>query len=138
MPRYAGRTDRTNRVLIEPEITRAYWSKRRAWNGAAVQLVVETRHVRDDTALALEVWEDDSNEGNPDDRIAAVDGDHRVRNNRCVVDYTLRWDAAALGREAASEQGTLEFYFRVAIADFELTARSNLLLVDVAGFTFSS
>jgi hypothetical protein len=137
MSRHGGSTDSTNFVVLRPAITRAFWSKRRAWNGAKLSLTVETRFVEDGTELAIDVWESDEKEGNPDDAIETIPGPCKVKDGRCVIEHELKWDAKKLGEEIATEGGELEFYFRVKIPRFELQARSNMLYVDLGGFTVS-
>lgn len=135
MPRNTGSTDHTNRVVIEPAITRAFWSRRRAWNGTEVKLVIETRHVPDDTPVAVALYEDDAGEGSSDDFIEDVAGDHKIRGNRCTIDYTLRFDHALLGEKGEGDE--LEFYFVARVARFTLDRRSNLLYVDLGPLYFS-
>jgi hypothetical protein len=137
MSRHGGTTDRTNLVVLRPVIQRAFWSKRRAWNGAKLDMVVETRFVEDGTELEIDVWESDEGEGSPDDAIDHVKGPNQIKGGRCVVSYELKWDAEKLGEEIAREGGELEFYFRVKIPRFKLDARSNLLYVDLGAFVVS-
>jgi hypothetical protein len=131
---HSGPTDKTNLVIVEPAITRMYWSRRRAWNGAPVVLSVETRWIPDGTELELVIFEDDSAEGSADDAIEEITGPLVIEGGRCVVEHTLKWDAEALGAEMATEGDELEFYFRATIARFGLEARSNLLFVDLTGY----
>ena len=138
MSRFVAGVDQTRFVIIEPKIVRAFWSKRRAWHGDEVRLHVETKYVPDGTAIKLEVWEDDSGEGSPDDFIAELEGTFEVTNNRCIADYTIDWSEDALGAELALEGGELEFYFRASIDTFEITARSSLLYVDLSDYLYSS
>ena len=101
MSRHDGTTDRTNLVVVHPAITRAYWSKRRAWHGEKLTLFVETKHIPDGTTVKLEVWEDDSAEKNPDDWVAEIPGSHSIKEGRLAVDYELKWDQATLGEPLA-------------------------------------
>ncbi|MBZ0116013.1 MAG: hypothetical protein K8H88_03385 [Sandaracinaceae bacterium] len=130
---YSGPTDRVNRIVLTPAITRAFWSRRRAWNGADVVMTIETKWVPDGTAVKVAIFEDDSAEGNEDDFIEELSG-LSIEGGRCVIEHTLEWDAEKLGEEIATEGGELEFYFRVTIEDFDLTKKSTLLYVDLGGF----
>lgn len=134
MSLHTGPTDRTNFVVLEPAITRAFWSRRRAWNGADLVLTVETRWVPDGTEIAIEIFEDDSAEGNADDFIEALEGPFAIENGRCVIEHRLEWDAEVLGAERATEGSELEFYFLVKMERFGIAARSNLLYVDLGGY----
>jgi hypothetical protein len=131
MPTYEEQTGRTKRIVIEPEITRAYWSQRRAWHSARVKLFIEARYVPDGTPVKVEIWEDDTAEGSPDDFIASLPGEHKIKNNRCAIDYQVRWDQASLGKELALEGDEYEFVFVVTIDKPALKKRSNLLYVDL-------
>ena len=137
MSRHGGTTDHTNLVVLRPVIARAFWSKRRAWNGAKIDLTVETRFVEDGTELEIDIWESDAGEGSEDDVIERVPGPCKVDNGRCIIHHELKWDAEKLGSEIATEGGELEFYFRVKLPRFKLEARSNLLYVDLGGFVVS-
>ena len=138
MPKYSEQTDRVKRITLEPEITRAFWSKRRAWHGDELKLTIETRHVPDGTPVTVEIWEDDSGEGSPDDFIARIPDEHTVEGGRCVIDYRIEWDEEALGAELKLEGGNYEFYFKVKTERFQLKKRSNLLYVDLSSFRFSA
>jgi len=138
MPSYGETTDRIKRIPIEPGITRAYWSKRRAWHGDRVNIVVETRHVPDGAKVVFEIWEDDSAEGSPDDFIAKLTGDHQIKDGSCTVDYEIAWDEESLGEELKTEGEEFEFYFLAVIDDWELRSKSNLMYVDLKGFPLSS
>jgi hypothetical protein len=98
MPRYEGQTGQVQRIVLTPEITRAYWSRRRAWQGAEVKLFIETRYLKDGTPLKIEIWEDGTDEAAGDELIMRLPGNHTVRNGRCTVSTTLRFDPASLGR----------------------------------------
>ena len=137
MSRHGGTTDYTNLVVIQPAIVRAFWSKTRAWNGAKIDLVIETRHLADGTELEIDVWESDEGEGSPDDAIETIPGPCKVKDGRCVVKHELKWDAEKLGDEIAAEGGELEFYFRVKAPKFDLVARSNYLYVDLGAYVVS-
>ena len=134
MSAHSGPTDRTNWVFLEPRITRMFWSRRRAWNGAAVVMTIETKWVPDGTELEVEIYEDDSGEGEDgeDDFVEKLEGPLTIENGRCVIEHELVFDAEKLGGEV--EGTSLEFYFRAKIDRFSLDARSNLVLVDLAGY----
>ena len=138
MPSYGEMTDRIKRVPIEPEITRVYWSRRRAWHGDRVKLVVETRHVPDGAKVVFEIWEDDSAEGSPDDFVVRLAEDHQIERGSCTVDYEIAWDEESLGKELETEGEEFEFYFLAVIDDLGLRSKSNLMYVDLKGFPLSS
>lgn len=131
---HSGPTDITNQVVLEPAITRAYWSERRAWNGSDLVLTIETRWVPDGTELSVEIFEDDSAEGNEDDWIEEVEGAHVIEKGRCEIEHHIQWGADVLGHERDLEGSELEFYFLVKIERFGLEARSDLLFVDLGGY----
>ena len=131
---HSSATDNTHRVYLESAITRVFWSRRRALPGAAIKLHVETKHIPDGTPIDIEIWEDDSGEGSPDDFITEMKGEHTIENNKCVVDYELNWDADSLGDDKELEGRDFEFYFLVKIPDFELERKSGLLFVDVVAY----
>lgn len=138
MPSWSEETDRSRRVVLQPEITRAFWSRRRVWHGDEVELWIETSLIPDGTPLRVEVWEDDSAEGSPDDRIAEIPGDHKVEGGACRISYQVRWNEEELGKELRTEGDAYEFYFKVMIERFGLEKRSNLLYVDLHDFRISS
>ncbi|MCA9606996.1 MAG: hypothetical protein KC619_15420 [Myxococcales bacterium] len=131
---HSGQTDRTNLVILQPEIVRAFWSRRRAWNGVDMVLTVETRWVPDGTEIEVEIYEDDSAEGNADDYIETIEGPHVIENGRCVIEHRLEWGPEVLGAELDTEGSELEFYFLVKMERFGIEGRSNLLFVDLAGY----
>jgi hypothetical protein len=137
MAQYSEMEDRIKRIRIVPEITRAFWSRRRAWHGDEVKLHVETRNVPDGAKVVFEIWEDDSGEANPDDFVTKLDDGYRIEGNRCTADYTIEWDEKTLGAEAALEGGEFEFYFLAKIESPALELRSALLYVDLADYLFS-
>jgi hypothetical protein len=131
MPRYYRKTSGTRWVFVHPEVSRAFWSRRRAMHGDKVKLHIETRFVPDDTPVSVQIWEDDSGEHTPDDFIVELDGEHKIANNKCIIDHTVQWDPDTLGKEMALEGDCLEFYFLVKVESLELEKRSGLLLVDL-------
>ncbi len=133
--KFGKETDRGHRVIIEPQIRRAFWSKRRAWPGDEVKLHIETRWVPDGTKVAVEFWEDDSGEGSPDDFMARLEEEHTIENNRCVIDYKIEWDYATLGQELELEGSDYEFYFLASVDKFSLQQKSTLLYVDLDAFS---
>jgi hypothetical protein len=130
---HSGFTDRTNRIVLRPRITRAFWSRRRAWNGADVVLTIETKWVPDGTPLTVAIYEDDSAEGNEDDFIEDVPGAFTIENGRCVIEHKLDWTDEVLGAERATEGSEMEFYFLTTIEDLGLKQKSSLLYVDLGG-----
>ena len=131
MPAYEEQTGRTKKIVIEPEITRAYWSRRRAWHGEKVKLFIETRYVPDGTVLKIEIWEDGTDEGAPDDFISRIPGTPKVQGNRCQIDYEIKWDQATLGKNLEFEGDRYEFVFVVTSDKPPLKKKSNLLYVDL-------
>jgi hypothetical protein len=131
MADYEEQTGRTKKVVLEPQITRAWWSKRRAWQGEKVKLFIETRYVPDGSVLKVEVWEDGADEGAPDDFIARIPGTHKVQGNRCEIEYEIKWDQASLGKALKLEGTSYEFAFVASIDKPKLKKQSNLLYVDL-------
>ena len=74
MARYSENHDRVKRVVITPEITRAYWSRPRAFQGEKVTLFVETARAPDDLELTIQIWEDGADTGDPDGFVAELEG----------------------------------------------------------------
>jgi hypothetical protein len=124
--------DGVRRIVLPPVIVRAFWSKRCAWHGDLVRLHVETRNVPDGTPIAITLFEDDSEEGNADDLLGALEGTHEVRGNKWIHEYTLEWNADALGGEI--EGDTFEFCFEVSIDRYGLRKRSTRLYVPIEPF----
>jgi hypothetical protein len=137
MAEYTEMTDRTKRVVLVPDITRAFWSCRRAWHGDTVKIHIETRNVPDGTPVFVEIWEDDSPAGKPDDFLKKL-GDYRIQNGKCVVDYKIDWTRKALGKDLDLAGEELNFLFFAVIKKYELRKRSSLLYVDLAEFRFST
>ncbi|MEM6991652.1 MAG: hypothetical protein AAF721_14190 [Myxococcota bacterium] len=137
MTMYRADSDNIRTIVLEPRVTRAFWAQARAWNGATVRLHIETKYVPDGTPVTIEVWEDDSAEGNPDDFVTQIEGEHTIENGRCIVEYELSWDDDTLGDPSENEGGAYEFYFSVQVGDGPLQARSNLLYVAVEEFRLS-
>jgi len=138
MARYSENHDRVKRVVITPEITRAYWSRPRAFQGEKVTLFVETARAPDDLELTIQIWEDGADTGDPDGFVAELKGPHRVKNNRCSKEYTVDFDPETLGREIALEGDRFEFYALVKNEAMKLSARSTLLYVDLHPLSISS
>jgi hypothetical protein len=131
MTKYSRASGGWKLVRLEPKVTRAFWSKRRAWQGEQVKIHVETRHVPDGAKVTLEVWEDGTDEGRGDERVAEVPGSHVIANGRCEATWTIALDPDALGKDLALEGESWEFYVRVKIDAPEVTGRSDLLYVDM-------
>jgi hypothetical protein len=131
---HPGPTDRTNWVILEPRITRMFWNRRRTWNGGDVVMTIETKWVPDGTELEVEIYEDDSGKGEDgeDDFVEKLEGPLVIENGRCVIEHKLSFDQEKLGGEI--EGTSLEFYFRAKVDQFLLDAKSNLILVDLAGY----
>ncbi|MFO1450979.1 MAG: hypothetical protein U1F61_22670 [Opitutaceae bacterium] len=138
MPRYEGQTDQTKRIVLTPEVTRAFWSRRRAWQGVEVKLFIETRYLKDGTPLKIEIWEDGTDEAAGDELVTKLTGDFTVRNGRCVATYKIRFDQAELGKALELEGDTCEFYFLVTVEKPLLKRRSNLLYVDLQPLVLSA
>jgi hypothetical protein len=119
------------RVVLEPQITRAFWSRRRAWQGEEVTLYVETRHVPDDAQVVLEIWEDGTDEGQGDELVAEIPGPHKIQQGRCQAKWLIALDPDTLGHDLALEGDRWEFYFAVRVATPEVIGRSDLLYVDL-------
>lgn len=131
MARYTKTTGGWKLVLLEPRITRAFWSRRRAWQGEEVKLHVETRYVPDGAKLTLEIWEDGTDEGKGDELVAEVAGSHTIESGRGEASWTIALDPDALGKDLELEGDSWEFYFLVRIEAPKLTGRSDLLYVDL-------
>ena len=127
-------SDEVRTVVVHPAITRAFWSQSRAWNGGTLRLHIETRNVPDGTPVHVEIWEDDSGEGSPDDFVAELDQPGTVDRGRCTIEHTLTFDDETMGEPLELEGDTYEFYFRARIDDYGLEARSNLLFVALEEF----
>ncbi|MEO7330171.1 MAG: hypothetical protein ABI193_16470 [Minicystis sp.] len=138
MARYSESNDRVRRVLITPEITRAYWSKFRAFQGEKVKLYIETARAPDDLPLVIQIWEDGADTGDPDGFVAELKGPHNVKNNRYEKEYTVDFDPETLGRELILEGSRYEFYFLVKNEAMKISGRSTLLYVDLHPLSISS
>jgi hypothetical protein len=138
MARYSESNDRVKRVVITPEITRAYWSKPRAFQGEKVKLHLETTRAPDDLPLVIQIWEDGADTGDPDGFVAELPGPHKVKNNRYEKEYTVDFDPETLGRELSLEGSRYEFYFLVKNEAMKLSFRSTLLYVDLHPLSISS
>lgn len=134
---YSGRTDDVHLITVQPRITRCFWSARRAFHGAKLHLHVETRNVPDGTPITIQIWEDDSAEGTPDDFVDQLPTQTGLSKGKLTVPYELDWSPEALAKELELEGDDYEFYFRVEIPKHTLTARSTLLYVDLEPFRFS-
>ncbi len=137
MPSYSENVDRTKWVIIQPEITRVFWSHTEAFRGDTVSMHVETRYVPDGTALQLHIWDEDEAQNDPDDCLQLLEG-NAIENNRCVLDYELSLSDEAFRREMGVEAGVFELYFVATIEDFELSKRSQIMKVQFAPFLFSA
>jgi hypothetical protein len=131
MPKFEEQTGRTKKVVLKPEITRAFWSRRRAWQGAQVKLFIETRYLKEGTPLKIEIWEDGAESKQPEGYVARLNGDYRVKNGRCTADYKIKWDSASLGKDLQLSSDRFEFCFTVTVEKPPLRAKSNLLYVDL-------
>jgi hypothetical protein len=138
MPRHSGSTDRTNRIVIEPAITRAFWSRPRAWNGADIRLTIETRNVPDATPVKVTVFEAAAGARAAGHVIDDLSAGRVIENNRCTIEYHLRWESDAMRDEVARAGGEREFRFRVRIERFELCHDSSPLYVDLGTLHYSS
>lgn len=132
MSRYLAELDAVRRIVLPPRIVRAFWSKRCAWPGDLVRLHVETRNVPDGTPLTITLFEDDSDEGNADDLLGQLAGEHVVKGGKWAHEYELEWTAEALGCEL--EGDSYEFCFDVTIARYGVQRRSTRLYVPVERF----
>ncbi|MCC6875490.1 MAG: hypothetical protein IT378_14375 [Sandaracinaceae bacterium] len=137
MPRYTEMTGRSKLVVLEPRVTRAFWSKRRAWQGETLTLHVETKHVPDGASMTIEIWEDGTDEGRGNERIAEVSGSHTIDKGRYQVDYELRLDPDTLGQELELEGDAWELYFVVRFESPAASGRSGLLYVDLQSLVVS-
>lgn len=134
---YSSHADSIRTIVVEPAVTRAFWAQPRAWHGDTVRIHIETRFIPDGTKVTLELWEDDSAEGNPDDFVAAIEGEHTIEGGRCTVEHKLVWDEGGFGDPTEDEGGAYEFYVRIVVDDYELQARTNLLYVAIEEFRLS-
>lgn len=138
MPKYSKETGGWRLVLLEPRITRAFWSRRRAWQGDEVKLHVETRHVPDGAALTIEIWEDGTDEAAGDELVAKIPGDHRIERGRYETTWTIALDPETLGKDLRLEGDRWEFWFAVRIEAPAVSGRSDLLYVDLSPLRLST
>lgn len=131
MAKYTRTTGGWRLVRLEPQITRAFWSRRRAWQGQEVELHVETRYVPDGTKVTLEIWEDGTDEDAGDELIVEIAGSHAIEGGRCRATWTLALDPDTLGKDLELEGNRWELYFLVRIDAPKVTGRSDLLYVDL-------
>jgi hypothetical protein len=124
-------TGRSKLIVLEPRITRAFWSKRRAWQGDVVKLYVETKHVPDGASVKFEIWEDGTDERTGDEFLLEIPGTHTIEKGRCEVEHTLAFDPDTLGEDLELEGNDWELYFVARIDAPAITARSGLLYVDL-------
>lgn len=129
--KYTKETGGWRLVVLEPRITRAFWSRRRAWQGDAVKIHVETRYVPDGASVTLEIWEDGTDEGTGDELVTRMPGEHRIQRGRCEATWTIALDPAALGKDLRLEGDRWEFYVVARIDAPKVTGRSDLLYVDL-------
>jgi hypothetical protein len=133
---WTAEMDGVRRVVVAPRIARAYWSQRCAWPGDRVQLTIETRHVPDATEVEVRIVEDDTGEGSEDDPIATL-APAVITDNKCVIEYEVKWHADDLGAQLELEGDRYEFRFDVEIPLYELAGRSNAMYVPVEPFGVS-
>jgi hypothetical protein len=134
MPSHAALLDLDRRIQLRPAITRAFWSKRCAWPGDHLFLHVEARHIPDGTPLSIALVEDDTDEGNPDDALGPMAGNHVIEGGKWCSEYVLDLSEAALGTALEVEGDTYEFCFDVTIARYGLCRRSTRLYVPIEPF----
>ena len=137
MGSYSEVNNRTRRVVLEPEITRAFFSQPRAWHGDDVALVVETRDVPDGTELRAEIVEAHDLPPAGDDFVVPLPGPHAIVNNRCRIAHTIRWDAQTRGRPLRLRTTRFEFCARIRVERFGLTHLSSRIYVDLHRFRLS-
>jgi hypothetical protein len=127
MGQWTQHTGGSKQIVLEPQITRAYWSKRRAWQDEEVKLFIETKYIKDGTPLKIAIFED----AEPPQFVAEVKGTHKVTNNRCEATYKIKWDPPSIGKDLKLKREEWEFYFLVTIDKPKLSKKSNLLYVDL-------
>jgi hypothetical protein len=133
MGRYTETENRVKRVVIEPLITRAYWSRERVYQGDTVKLFIETARMPDGAELKVLIRELDG-----DTLVDEPKGPFKVKGNRCSAEYVVDWDADTLGKPLELLSGRFEFYFLVTHEAFGVSRRSNALYVDLHDFALSS
>jgi hypothetical protein len=124
---YTEHTGRAKKVVLEPQITRAFWSRRRTWQDEEVKLYVETKFVKDGTPLKIVIFED----GDSPQQVAEVSGNHKVSGGKCEATYKIKWDPPALGHNLKLKRDEWDFYFLVTIEKPALSKKSGLLYVDL-------
>ena len=129
MAQHPGPVDVVNYVTIRPVVSRAYWDRGRAWNGADVELTVETRWVPDGTEIELEIL---SATGVLVEKLKTK---AKTKDNRAVVKHKIEWTSDHLADLAGDREH--EFVFYATIPDFDLRGRSNALYVDLGGYVVS-
>jgi hypothetical protein len=127
MAEYTEHTGRAKKVVLEPQIMRAFWSKRRAWQNEEVKLFIETRYVKDGTPLKIEIFE----EADRPQLVTEVKGDHKVSGGKCEATYKIKWDPPTLGKDLTPQGDEWDFYFLVTIEKPALSKKSGLLYVDL-------
>lgn len=131
MADYSEHTGRTKMVVLEPQITRAFWSRRRAWQDEEVKLHVETRYVADGTPLELSIWEAPADEKETGELVTTLSGSYQIKNNRCEAAYKIKWDKGSIGKELKLQRDEWEFHFLATIKSLGLQKKSGLLYVDL-------
>lgn len=133
MARYSETENRVKRVVITPLITRAYWSRDRAYQGEKVKLFIETAKMPDDAELKVSI-----RELGADTLVDELKGPFKVKGNRCSAEYVIDWDADTLGKPLLLATDRFEFCFLVTHEAFGVSQRSNALYVDLHDFSLSS
>lgn len=137
MSRHSQPHDNQMTVTLQPEITRVFWSKERAWYGDDVKLFIETRWVPDGTRVEVSAHRHPRGLAEPYD--IDLRGDHRVQQGRCVIRHRVRWDARpGVGVHDGAHHGSPEFVAVVRIDRLGLEVASDLLLVDLPRFRLST
>src|SRR3954453_3324633 len=127
MSQYTEHTGRAKKIVLEPQILRAFWSKRRAWQNEEVKLYVETKYVKDGTPLKIVIFE----EADPPQKVAEVAGNHKVSKGKYEASYKIKWDPPTLGGDLKLKRDEWDFYFLVKIDKPALSKKSGLLYVDL-------
>jgi hypothetical protein len=132
MSKHSGDVDVTHFVTLRPSIVRAFWDTPRAWSGAKVGLVVETRWVPDGEPIEIAIVAD-RGRSEPVEKLPTA----KVKQNRCTVKHELAWSSDHL--DGVPDDGPpVNFYFVARIARFDIELRSNALYVDRGTWSHSS
>jgi hypothetical protein len=111
-------TDGIRRIRIEPEITRVFWSERRAVHGDELEVHVETRHVPDGATVKFEVLKGAN-------VIATLDDGLAIDGSKCISDHTVE-----VADDGSGETET-ELILRAVIEEPKLEGRSAPLIFDL-------